>query len=107
MRMPLTTSRHAGILQPKPVKLAPSPRVWLVTSKRTYFGLHVPCKDAPEMTKTNLLAFTKADDALTIRSMLCTHYACNGEWPTRIADPDSASTETRPTGIVHQPCLIM
>ncbi len=80
------TSNVAGILKPTITKPSPSQRVWLVKSKRTYFGLHLPCRDAPDMTKTNLLAFSKPDDALMIRSMLCTHYACNGDWPTRIAD---------------------
>lgn len=84
--MHLHLTSHAGTLQRTVAKPAPSQRVWLVKSKRTYFGLHLPCRDGPDMTKTNLLAFTKPDDALMIRSMLCTHYACNGEWPTRIAD---------------------
>lgn len=80
------TLSHAGTMKPTLTKPPPSQRVWLVKSKRTYFGLHLPCRDAPDMTKTNLLAFSKAEDALMLRSMLCSHYACNGDWPTRIAN---------------------
>lgn len=99
-------NKHAGILQPIPAKPAPFQRVWLVKKERTYFGLHVPCRDAPEITRTNLLAFSKPDDALTMRSMLCTHFASNGDWPERIADSNHSLSLRLQTSPAARECSL-
>ena len=82
--------RHTLTIRAKQIP-AHDQRVWLIKNRRTYFGLHLPHRGS-DLTKANLLAFHKPEEALKFRMLLCTHQASAGEWPRRVADENNKLT---------------
>ncbi len=93
------------VLTSKPLPTDTLPRhVFSIRFRDTYFGLHAPMRNSPDVSETHILAFAELAHAQRFSSALLEHKAREDTWPDRIVGPDHVMTlESGPLTVVN--CL--
>ncbi|CAL8461084.1 g928 [Coccomyxa elongata] len=94
-----------AVLTSRPLPTDTLPRhVFSIRFRDTYFGLHAPIQNSPDVSETHILAFAELAHAQRFSSALLEHKAREDTWPDRIVGPDHVmALESGPLTVVN--CL--
>ncbi|CAL5225118.1 g7896 [Coccomyxa viridis] len=94
-----------ALLTGRPLPTDTLPRhVYSIRFKDTYFGLHTPSPNTPEVSETHIVTFAELAHAQRFSSALLEHRAREDTWPSGIVGPDHVMClESGPLTVVN--CL--